>query len=338
MHIQLKTSNSPIFTEEIYAYPTFITLSKQMKEGENVAFSICDEGETLYTTSEIGFVKIGNDDSGNSVHTYLQDTFQKILKVNRWRFKFFWTTRPLIKKLAKRLAEEMKQSRTVQPVLPQDLKPAQLVNETGGISPSEVPPIPPTREVSPVIEVKRQVKQFRFLPLLLTSMISSMVSICACLLLFSIWQMRTVPQIQGVTPLTVSVGENIDLMKGVSTNSNPSSISVSGSVDTSQAGEYFVTYQVGQTTVLRPIKVVNDSPRLKGIKNSVLTKGETVDIYEGISAEDKEDGQLTSAIQVVGFVDTNKVGTYYLTYSVCDSGHQTDQKTRTIIVNEIGKN
>lgn len=320
MRIQLKETNSAIFTEKNYPYPVFLDLSKQMTEGENVAFSILEQDETLYTTNDTGFVKIGENDKGNDVHAYLQETFLKIIKANRWRIKFRWTTKRLIKKLAKRLDDEVTQPSQV---VPHDIQ--------------EVVPNEPLPEPA-IINTKDRKRQFNLLSLLLTSLISSLVSICVCLFLFSMFQTELHPQIKGATPLTLSAGENFDVMKDVSTTSQHQPISVTGSVDITQAGYYFLTYQVGQTAVIRPVKVVNDKPRLKGIKDSVITKGDKLDIYEGISAEDKEDGQLTKEIQVSGLIDTSKAGTYYLTYSVSDSRHQSDQKTRMILVNESGKN
>ena len=52
----------------------------------------------------------------------------------------------------------------------------------------------------------------------------------------------------------------------------------------------------------------------------------------GVTAYDKEDGDLTGKILVKGTVDTTKVGTYKLVYSVTDSKNETTIKECTITV------
>ncbi len=52
----------------------------------------------------------------------------------------------------------------------------------------------------------------------------------------------------------------------------------------------------------------------------------------GATANDKEDGDLTSKITVTGTVDTTQVGTYTLTYKVTDSGGLSETVSRTVNV------
>ncbi|EUJ32194.1 immunoglobulin-like domain-containing protein, partial [Listeria cornellensis] len=64
-----------------------------------------------------------------------------------------------------------------------------------------------------------------------------------------------------------------------------------------------------------------------------LKKGSTFDPLDGVSATDTEDGNVTSQVKVTANnVDTSKVGTYHVTYSVTDSDGNTTTKTITVTV------
>ncbi|MGL4913429.1 MAG: glycosyl hydrolase family 18 protein, partial [Romboutsia sp.] len=64
---------------------------------------------------------------------------------------------------------------------------------------------------------------------------------------------------------------------------------------------------------------MNQAPVLSGIANKTINVGDSFDALAGVTAKDKEDGDLTSSIKVSGNVDTAKAGKYELTYSVSDS-------------------
>jgi hypothetical protein len=68
-----------------------------------------------------------------------------------------------------------------------------------------------------------------------------------------------------------------------------------------------------------------------------VTVGTSVDILDGVTADDNEDGDITTDIVTGGdTVDINTVGTYTVTYDVQDSeGLSADQKTRTIEVEPV---
>ncbi|WP_297439306.1 carbohydrate-binding protein, partial [uncultured Clostridium sp.] len=57
----------------------------------------------------------------------------------------------------------------------------------------------------------------------------------------------------------------------------------------------------------------------------------------GITATDKEDGDLTSKIKVTGKVDTSKAGKYTLTYSITDSKGEVTTAKRVVTVTEDDK-
>lgn len=63
----------------------------------------------------------------------------------------------------------------------------------------------------------------------------------------------------------------------------------------------------------------NTAPVINGATNKQIYIGDSFNPLAGITASDKEDGDLTNKIIVSGTVDTTKAGTYNLTYSVTDS-------------------
>ena len=76
----------------------------------------------------------------------------------------------------------------------------------------------------------------------------------------------------------------------------------------------------------------NSSPVINGISDRTIKVGETFDLLAGVTATDKEDGDLTSKISVSGTVDTSTPGSYKVNYSVTDSKNKTVTKQITITV------
>ncbi|WP_412520068.1 DUF5011 domain-containing protein [Staphylococcus simulans] len=76
----------------------------------------------------------------------------------------------------------------------------------------------------------------------------------------------------------------------------------------------------------------NSVPKLKGVEDAIIQKGENYNLLNGISAYDKEDGDLTDQIIVNGYVDTNKIGKYKVEYQVIDSDGAKDISERYIEV------
>ncbi|MGL4773910.1 MAG: glycosyl hydrolase family 18 protein [Clostridium sp.] len=161
------------------------------------------------------------------------------------------------------------------------------------------------------------------------------------------------PVLSGIANKTINVGEAFDKMAGVTATDKEdgdltSKIVVTGEVDINKAGVYELTYSVTdskglETTKTRTITVkeeavepeVNEAPVLKGVTNKTINVGEAFDKMAGVTATDKEDGDLTSKIVVTGNVDTTKAGKYELTYTVEDSkGAETTAK-RTITVEAV---
>lgn len=76
----------------------------------------------------------------------------------------------------------------------------------------------------------------------------------------------------------------------------------------------------------------NSSPQLRGVNDIVIDKGQDYNLLKGISAYDKEDGDLTHKIQVDGHIDTSKAGKYEIKYQVIDSDGAKEISTRYIVV------
>ncbi|MBC1797001.1 DUF5011 domain-containing protein [Listeria booriae] len=109
-------------------------------------------------------------------------------------------------------------------------------------------------------------------------------------------------------------------------------------VDTSQEGTYHVTYSVtdsDENTTTKEITVTvtsNDAPTITAT-DKTLKRGDTFDALAEVSAADKEDGDLTSDIQVIANdVNPDQEGTYSVTYSVTDSDNNTTTKLINVTV------
>lgn len=73
-------------------------------------------------------------------------------------------------------------------------------------------------------------------------------------------------------------------------------------------------------------------------EDKTLTVGDSFDVMAGVTALDKEDGDLTDKIEVINnTVDTSKAGTYTVTYKVTDSNGASVTKTITITVKDEDK-
>lgn len=73
-------------------------------------------------------------------------------------------------------------------------------------------------------------------------------------------------------------------------------------------------------------------------EDKTLTVGDSFDVMAGVTALDKEDGDLTDKIEVINnTVDTSKAGTYTVTYKVTDSNGASVTKTITITVKDKDK-
>ena len=141
-----------------------------------------------------------------------------------------------------------------------------------------------------------------------------------------------------------SEGREIDLLDGVTASDKEDGdltdkITVEGNVNFNKIGEYEITYSVsdkhGQKTSKTVIvKVIADEKPVINAKDRSVSLNSYFNPLEGVTASDKEDGDLTSKITYSGTVDTSKIAEYEITYSVRDSNNQTATKKVKITVSE----
>ncbi|WP_276556189.1 immunoglobulin-like domain-containing protein [Aeromonas piscicola] len=78
--------------------------------------------------------------------------------------------------------------------------------------------------------------------------------------------------------------------------------------------------------------VDNGKPVLSGVSDTRIKQGTAFDPLAGVTANDKEDGDLTAQIQVEGSVDSQRIGLYPLIYKVSDSDNQVTEQVRSVEV------
>lgn len=154
------------------------------------------------------------------------------------------------------------------------------------------------------------------------------------------------PIFSGLSDTRIKQGAQFDPLSGVSASDREdgdltAQIRVEGSVDTQRIGLYPLIYKVSdsdnnQTEQVRTVEVYNMKPTFSGIADTTLILGTAFDPLAGVSAQDEEDGDLTSHIKLSGSVDSNTVGRYTLTYQVSDSAGQTVTQARNVTVKESG--
>lgn len=116
-------------------------------------------------------------------------------------------------------------------------------------------------------------------------------------------------------------------------------------VDTTKAGKYEVTYKVTDrkgasrtktiiVTVNPMIEPLNEAPTID-VTDKEITVGDKFDPKEGVTAKDKEDGNLTDKIEILkNTVDPSKPGVYEVTYKVTDRKGASCTKTIKVTVKE----
>lgn len=114
----------------------------------------------------------------------------------------------------------------------------------------------------------------------------------------------------------------------------------SNNVNTKVVGTYKVVYEVtdsngGKTTKERIVSVVKDSEPVITASDKTISLNSNFNELSGISAIDKEDGDITKNIKVIeNTVNTKVVGDYKVTYQVTDSYGNKVVKTVKVTVSE----
>ena len=116
-------------------------------------------------------------------------------------------------------------------------------------------------------------------------------------------------------------------------------------VDTTKPGKYEVTYKVTDSkgasrtktitvTVNPKMEPLNEAPTID-VTDKEITVGDKFDPKDGVSAKDKEDGNLTDKNEILkNTVDPSKPGVYEVTYKVTDSKGASCTKTIKVTVKE----
>ncbi|MGL5245087.1 MAG: immunoglobulin-like domain-containing protein, partial [Sarcina sp.] len=154
------------------------------------------------------------------------------------------------------------------------------------------------------------------------------------------------PVIKENEKLILKQGEEFNALYGISAIDKEDGdisnlLKITGKIDTNTPGIYNITYSVvdsqgNSETFTRDILVKsNEKPIIFNTNNMILNLGEPFNELNGIIATDKEDGDLTKNIAIKGHVDTSKVGTYDLIYSVTDNDGNESVSTRRIIIKAL---
>ena len=114
---------------------------------------------------------------------------------------------------------------------------------------------------------------------------------------------------------------------------------VSNKVDTNNPGNYEVVYKVQDSmnevatkTITVTVKE-NSAPEIIANDKTII-EGEEFDELKGVTAKDKEDGDLTSKIKVKENTVKETQGTYKVVYEVSDSKGKTTTKEIKVVVKE----
>lgn len=154
------------------------------------------------------------------------------------------------------------------------------------------------------------------------------------------------PIILGVKDHTLIVGDEFDPSAGVEVIDEDKDIKlvVDSNVNTKLPGVYKVIYTAkdngNKTARAESIVVVN--PKMESINSIpvinandvVIQLGEAFNNLAGVTATDKEDGEIKDIAVVRDNVDINVAGKYQVTYSVTDKNGATATKTINVIVND----
>jgi len=104
-------------------------------------------------------------------------------------------------------------------------------------------------------------------------------------------------------------------------------------VDDGKGGKIEVPVTVDITEPENPPTKPNNPPIISGPKDTTIHTGNHFDPYEGITATDKEDGNITDKTKIVkNTVNVKQPGTYEVVYKVTDSDGNTSYLHRKVIV------
>ncbi|MFB6799845.1 immunoglobulin-like domain-containing protein [Peribacillus butanolivorans] len=155
---------------------------------------------------------------------------------------------------------------------------------------------------------------------------------------------------KAVTTSRVNIRKEINTTEGAVSVPSNTSLIITGNFDYHESkGNKFVWYPV-QTEDQKvkgyvssayiakkqsgPVVPIKDTvkPVISGATSKSIPFNSTFNAKSSVKAKDESDGDLTSAIRVEGTVNTKKIGTYNLTYTVADKAGNVAKVTRKITV------
>lgn len=151
------------------------------------------------------------------------------------------------------------------------------------------------------------------------------------------------PTISFADALYLHLGQkSFNLMDGVSAHDVEdgdltNKVVYASNVDVNTEGTYQVTYQVTdsvghKTSATRDVVVINDAPVIHVSGENQIEVNHAFDPLQGVTADDYQDGDLTTGIKVAGDVDTSNPGDYELAYTVTDKNGTVTTLKRTVTV------
>lgn len=141
-------------------------------------------------------------------------------------------------------------------------------------------------------------------------------------------------------------GRKLDELEGVSATDEedgPLEVKVKDStVNLEEPGSYTITYeatdsynQTSEKTIT--VTVLKDEAPVINAEDKTITQGTKFKPLDGVTAEDKEDGEIKDIEVVTNNVKENETGEYEVTYKVVDSFNNETKKTITVTVVENQK-
>lgn len=152
---------------------------------------------------------------------------------------------------------------------------------------------------------------------------------------------RESPEISAAGHLETSVGNEIDLLKGVGVTDNSGeeiTVAVEGSYDIHTVGEYELTYVACDSSLNKAEKtfilsvVDRESPVISFTSYLEISLGSDVDLLEGVSATDNSGEEIT--VTVEGSYDVNQAGIYELKLVAVDSSLNKAEEKLTLRVKD----
>ena len=160
---------------------------------------------------------------------------------------------------------------------------------------------------------------------------------------------NNVPIISGVQDHTLAVGDEFEPSKGVEVIDEDADIElvIESNVNTRIPGVYKVIYKAtdsGNKTT-REESIVTVNPKMVAMNSIpvinatdvVIQLGEEFNPLNGVTATDKEDGEIKDIEVVRENVDINLAGEYEVTFKATDSSKASSIKTIKVIVNDPPK-